>query len=350
MRLPGRFAYEEILQERERAGLPFFSEVREAEGLGGLILALVAGAGDYEDNKSNHVGDHLVKLLELHVVHGNGQVEIDDIKPAEEEGGPDCPVRAPDREDDESDGEPAAVAEGVVGPYAAGVVHDVEEAAETGYHAADAGREVFIAGNVDAGGVSGGGVFTDRSEMQTHAGAVEDIVHYYCNDDREINEEAELEEEVAEPAAGVCEGQSRLEAQAGVVKGDGGGAGAGELDEGAAEEVAEADAEGGHGKTGDVLVGSQRNRQEAVDKPHYQRAEEAAEQRYRYCEEAVHVLGRGKALFVEERADDAADGANVHDTRNTEVEVSGLLGQDFTRAAVKKRHTPNYGSGYEGKQ
>ena len=63
----------------------------------------------------------------------------------------------------------------------------------------------------------------------------------------------------------VREGQRTAEVAAGGGEGDGGHLAAGELDEGAAEEVADAHAEGGEGKTGDVLVGPEGDGEDAVD-------------------------------------------------------------------------------------
>ena len=60
-------------------------------------------------------------------------------------------------------------------------------------------------------------------------------------------------------------GSDRAEKGARTRKGNGGDVRAGELDERAAEEVAEADAERRHRKAGDVLVCPERYREEAVE-------------------------------------------------------------------------------------
>ena len=69
---------------------------------------------------------------------------------------------------------------------------------------------------------------------------------------------------------------------------------------------------------------AQRNGQQAVEKAHQKRAQKRAEHRDTDGEERVHVGSRG-GLLVEERADDAADTADVHHARNTEVEVAGFF-------------------------
>ena len=74
-----------------------------------------------------------------------------------------------------------------------------------------------------------------------------------------------------------------------LAQGDGGDLAAGELDEGAAEEVAHAHAEGGHGQTGDVLVGAERHGEEAVQQAHQQGAQQGAEQGDQHGQEAVHA-------------------------------------------------------------
>ena len=48
------------------------------------------------------------------------QVEIQDVKPAEQDGSQHADVGPPDGEDHQCDGQPAAVAEGVVGPDTGG--------------------------------------------------------------------------------------------------------------------------------------------------------------------------------------------------------------------------------------
>ena len=102
------------------SGSALLPEVGETQARGGLILPLFAHGDDDEHHQGDDVGDHLVELLHRQVQAG-GDVEIQDVEAAEEDGGQDADVGTPDGEDDQSDGQPAAVAEGVVGPNAVGV-------------------------------------------------------------------------------------------------------------------------------------------------------------------------------------------------------------------------------------
>ena len=147
-----------------RPASPFLAEIRQAEACGGLILALGAHARDDEHEDRDDIGDHLIELLNGEV-HTRRQEDMQDIQSAEEERGKHADVRLPDREDDERDGEPATVAEGVVRPDAAGVVHDVVQSAEPGDHAADTGGDVLILVDVDAGGIGRLRVFADGAQV-----------------------------------------------------------------------------------------------------------------------------------------------------------------------------------------
>ena len=67
-------------------------------------------------------------------------------------------------------------------------------------------------------------------------------------------------------------------------------------------------------KASDVLVRPEGHSQEAVQKPHEQRACQTAEQG---DENGRRSLGRSSGLLVEESADDAADAAHIHDAGDT---------------------------------
>ena len=110
--------------------LPFLAEIRYAKAFRRLIFPLASDAGDDQHHQGNHVGNHLIKLLVLHVIHTGGDVQIDDVQTAEQEGGQDAYIRSPDGEDHQGDGKPAPIAEGVVGPDAAGVVHNIVKSAQ----------------------------------------------------------------------------------------------------------------------------------------------------------------------------------------------------------------------------
>ena len=83
---------------------------------------------------------------------------------------------------------------------------------------------------------------------------VQEVGRAQRDDDGHIGQKTIGQEQLTEPA-GVAAGETDLEEQAGVGQRDGGYLTAGQLDEGAAEEVTHANAEGGHSKAGHVLVG-----------------------------------------------------------------------------------------------
>ena len=249
--------------------LSLFAEVAQTQRCGRLILALLAQRHDDQNDQRDDVGEHLVELLDGKVGAG-GDEDIENVEPAEQDGGQHADVRTPDREDDERDGEPAAVAEGVVGPDAAGVVHDVIQAAETRNHAADAGGKVFVLRHVDAGCVRRRRALAHGAQVKTRAGVLEEVRREQCDDDGKVGKEAVGQENLTEPAADI---QGFAEIGARRAQRDGGDFAVGQLDERAAEEVADADAERRERKTRDVLVGAQRNGQQAVEKAHQKRAQ-----------------------------------------------------------------------------
>ena len=290
------------------------------ERCGRLILALLAQRHDDQNDQRDDVGEHLVELLDGKIGTG-GDEDVEDVESAEENGRQHADIRTPDRENDQRNGEPAAVAEGVVRPHAAGVVHDVVQTAETRDHAADAGGKVLVLCHVDTGGVCRCSALTHGAQVEACARVLEKIGRKQRDDDGKVSEEAVGQEDLTEPTA---DAQRLAEVGARRAQRDRGNLAVGQLDERAAEEVADADAERCERKTGDVLVGAQRDGQQAVEKPHQKRAEQRAEHRDPDGKKSVHVC-RGRRLLVEERADDAADTADVHHARDTEVQVAGLF-------------------------
>ena len=180
--------------------------------------------------------------------------------------------------------------------------------------------------------------------MQADARAAQDVGRDKRDDDSDIGEEAVRQENGAEPAELVRKRQLRAEAVAGGGEADGGRAAARELGERTAEEVAHTDAEGGQRKAGDVLIGAERDREEAVDQPHHKRAEERAAERNEHRERRVQRLGRGERIFIQKRADDARDAADIHDAGDAEVEVTGFFGEDLAGGAEQQRNALHDGA------
>ena len=183
--------------------------------------------------------------------------------------------------------------------------------------------------------------------MQAGAGVLQEIGGQQGQDNGQIRQEAIGQEDLAEPAQTLGKGQGLGKIAAGGGQGNGGDLTAGELDQGAAEEVADAHAEGGHGQTGNVLVGPQGHRQEAVQQAHQQRAQQGAQHGDQNGQKAAHLVG-GHGLLIEERADDAADTAHIHDAGDTQVQIAGLLGEDLAGAAVQQGDTLHDRAGDEG--
>ena len=100
--------------------------------------------------------------------------------------------------------------------------------------------------------------------MQAGTGVVKEVGSTQSHDDSQIRQETVGQEQLAEPAGGGGAGECSLKADTGIGQGDGGNIAARELDEGAAKEVADAHAEGGHGQTGNILVSTKGDCQETV--------------------------------------------------------------------------------------
>ncbi len=133
------------------------------------------------------------------------------------------------------------------------------------------------------------------------------------------------------PARAKGEGSAEAVACGGEV--DGRHIAARKLDKRATEEIAEADTECREGKTCDILIGAEGDRQEAVEESHCERTENGTQQRNQDGKERNEICG---VLFIEESADDTADAADIHDARNAEVQVARFFGDDFAGRAVQQ--------------
>ena len=158
------------------------SEIRGSEGCGRLILALFADADHDEHDYGHDVREHLKYRYHLHIdldLEEDVDIIVEHVKRSEKVGADDGKVGLPRCEDDEGDGKPAAVAERTVRPNAVLIVEHEVEPAESCDHSADAGGEVFIFGNVYAGGICGRGVFADGAELKSHTGLFEYTAAHY---------------------------------------------------------------------------------------------------------------------------------------------------------------------------
>ena len=106
--------------------------------------------------------------------------------------------------------------------------------------------------------------------------------------------------------------------------------------QGAAEEVGHAAAEDCQGQTGDILVGAKRDGQEAVEQAAQRRGKECRNkaQQQRYDGNGV----RG-SIFIGESTGKAGNTAQLHDPGNTQVQVTGFLGDNLAKRAEEDDRT-----------
>src|SRR5699024_2327462 len=259
--------------------LPFFPEVGQAQVGGGLVLLLAAHRHEDQHQDGDHIGHHLHQ-----VGHGAGHRDAQDagqelvqpVEDAEQVGAPDGVEGLPGGEDDQRQRQPAQGLDLLGGgPDALVVVQHIVQPAQPADGGAGAGGQVLVAGDVDAGGVGGGGVFAHRPQVEPGAGAGEEPVQRHSQQDGRIRQEAVTEQQLARrPQAGQHRdpGGESLVGQRGRAVG-------GAVQDEDAEEVGHAHAEGGQRQAGDVLVGPQRDGQEVVDQPAQRAGRQGADQR-----------------------------------------------------------------------
>ena len=128
----------------------------------------------------------------------------------------------------------------------------------------------LIPADINARRVRSGRAFAYRPKLKTHPGLFQHIGGNQRQNNGHIGQEAVAQEQLAENPQLVRNGKAPAEIGGGGGKRDGGHLAAGELNQGAAEEVAEAYAKGSHGKAGHVLICPEGNGQEAVQQSHEQ--------------------------------------------------------------------------------
>ena len=92
-----------------------------------------------------------------------------------------------------------------------------------------------------------------------------------------------------------------------------------------ADELGDSCSEGGHRKTGDVLVGPEGDGYEAEDKSGSGSCGESAQNCNKYCNKSAGGLRTYQGL-VSVCSHESQDASHVHDALDSEVEVSGFLG------------------------
>ena len=319
--------------ERGDGCLPLLAEIGKSQCCGGLIFAFFADTDRNQHDDGHHVRKHFDQCLGTASKPRN--VEVRDVKSAEQEGAEDAGCRIPQGEDDQRNGKPAAVAEAVARPHL-GVVHNVVQSAQPRNGAADAGGQVLIARDVDARRVRRCRALAHRAQVQSHLCALEHECRDQRNDNGEVRQEPVGEEHLPEPAQILCKRQARAEIVAGAREGDVRLVTARNTDQRSAQKHSHARAEGGQRQTRDVLIGAQGDGQEAVDQRHQRRSDQGADKRNQHRDNGNHPVPH--RLLVKERADHAADAADIHDAGNAEVQVSALFGDDLPRRSEQQRN------------
>lgn len=322
--------------------LSILSEIGKSQCGWGLILLFSSEGNGYEDYYRDEVWKHFEYLL--HTSGLAGYEVIEPVKRAEQVSAPDGAEGLPCGEYDERDGEPAEGFDiSVVCPSPLYVVHDVIKTAESGYCRACAGGEIPVFGYVYACGVGGCGVFTDGTQIQAAACSVDKAAHYDGDYYDEVDHEAVIEQYIVD--IGDAVGQV-------LCCSEGGGCGrdrylsyaSRELGEASAEEIGDAASEYGERKSGDVLVGSQGYREEAV----YESSEYGAYERAEGCDKQSHKgYGRGHAVLIQVGSEQSAYAAHVHYAGNAKVKMSRFLGHYLAEASVHYDRAERYGGSYE---
>lgn len=173
----------------------FFSEVGVAQGCRRLIFPTLADAQNNQDDEGHYIGQNLVDLRR------DGEhrhPHIHDHQSAEQDGAPDGTQGTPQGEDDQRHRQPALAVHGVSRPVAAAGDHGEVQAAQAADAAADAGEQVLVSDDVDAGGVRRGRVFAHRAQVQSHSAPIEHPSHGNGDDNAQVDHEVVGEEQLAD--------------------------------------------------------------------------------------------------------------------------------------------------------
>ena len=123
---------------------------------------------------------------------------MQDVQTAEQIGGQYAYIGTPYGKDDQGNCQPASVAESVICPNAACVVHNIVKTTETCYHTTDAGSQILVAVDIDAGGVCSGGVFADCPQMKTGTSTLNDVRRNEGDGNGQIHKKTVAEEEISD--------------------------------------------------------------------------------------------------------------------------------------------------------
>ena len=252
---------------------------------------------------------------------------IEPIEQTEQVRTPDGVERLPCREDDQRNGQPAERFDLRCGcPNALIVIQHIIKAAEAGDTRAEAGGQIFVLRDADAGGVRSRGVFADGAQIQADPRMIQDSMQDDGQNDGGIDHETVVEDRLADNAQTGKHGQLGLK---GFV--DHALRGGASVENVYAEKVCHAHAKRGQRKAGHVLIGAQADGQKAVNQAAQHRRGEGAEQRNHDAERHVRI---GGGVLIQISACETGESAQIHDARHAEVQVAAFFGDNFAHCAV----------------
>lgn len=150
------------------------------------------------------------------------------------------------------------------------------------------------------GGIGSSGIFTHGAQVQPRTAAGKEQADCDCQYHRKVDQKAVGEEKLTDGAHILGKGEGGLVCLGYLNKSKVGNVAFDDFDEGAAEEITDTHAEGGNGKTGDILICLEGDGEEAVKQRRKQRTDKAAQQRN---EHGGYRLYTGGGILVEEAAD-----------------------------------------------
>ena len=182
--------------------------------------------------------------------------------------------------------------------------------------------QVLIAAHVDAHGVGSGGVFTHGPQPQPGAGVLQIPPHHQGDDHTQVHQDVVVKEHLAQHRD-VGQARDRQVGKAVLDVGVVVHGGPAHRLHAVAHEEEHAQAEGGDGQTGDVLVGLEGDGEHGED--------EAAQGGGEEGHQHAHHHGVGVAA-----QDIAEDGAHGHGALHAQVQAARLLNGDLSHGAVEQ--------------
>lgn len=289
-------------------------------------------ATDIDQNQDgNDIGNHLDQLdgivWKLESQH-LWKIVVQPVEHTEHISAPDDVLGLPGGEDDQRNGKPAKSLYGVrCRPSRITIVHDVIYTAESGDSGAQAGSQIFVTSDINTGSISGRGIFTYCTKVQACARPINEIVQYGGDQYCKVHHEPIREKHFAKPAQMCAEVGDRF-GKYFMSKGCFDGSTAVENKD--TKEVCHTCTEDRQSKTGNVLVCTQCDRQQAVDQTAERCGDKAAEKRDQDDQQYRWV---GDTVLIEVGTGKSGETAQHHNTGDAEVQVAGTFCNDLTGGA-----------------